>query len=193
MQYRLASGHVDSLSRTGCIQVKRTVLPFINRCHPSGHKFPGTEKNKISKTTTKPTKWPVRPVKTQISLGIRPVWSEPSLCALRVAKDPTPLQADSEDSDQTRRMPRLIWVFAGRTCHFVGFVVLWLKSSETPTLFQSGIACSSKWLKGEKKLKQHTLFKFSYNYLWSSYLYKWLDPSWLHRRNLRYTWKRPLP
>ena len=28
----------------------------------------------------------------------------------------------SEDSDQTGRMPRLIWVFAGRTCHFVGFV-----------------------------------------------------------------------
>ena len=30
---------------------------------------------------------------------------------------------DSEDSDQTGRMPRLIGVFAGRTCHFVGFVV----------------------------------------------------------------------
>ena len=30
---------------------------------------------------TKPTKWPVRPVKTQIRLGICPVWSEPSLSA----------------------------------------------------------------------------------------------------------------
>ena len=29
----------------------------------------------------------------------------------------------SEDSDQTGRMPRLIWFFAGCTCHFVGFVV----------------------------------------------------------------------
>ena len=29
----------------------------------------------------------VRPAKTQISLGIRPVWSESSLCAQRVAKD----------------------------------------------------------------------------------------------------------
>ena len=28
---------------------------------------------------------------------------------------------DTEDSDQTGRMPRLIWVFAGRTGHFVGF------------------------------------------------------------------------
>ena len=29
-------------------------------------------------------------------------------------------------TDQTGRMPRLIWVFAGCTCHFVGFVMLWL-------------------------------------------------------------------
>ena len=38
------------------------------------------------------------------------------------------LQTDSECSDQTGRMPRLILVFAGRTCHFVGFVMLQLKS-----------------------------------------------------------------
>ena len=33
------------------------------------------------------------------------------------------LHGDSEDSDQTGRMPRLIGVFAMRTCHIVGFVV----------------------------------------------------------------------
>ena len=65
----------------------------------------------------------VRPAKTQISLGICPVWSESSLCAEWVATDSSFLHADSEDSDQTGRMPRLIWVFAGRTCHFVGFVM----------------------------------------------------------------------
>ena len=58
--------------------------------------------------TTKQTKLHVRPAKTQISLGIRPVWSESSLCAQWVAKDPSFLHADSEDSDQTGRMPRLI-------------------------------------------------------------------------------------
>ena len=31
--------------------------------------------------------------------------------------------AHSEDSDQTERMPRPIWVFAARSCHFVGFVM----------------------------------------------------------------------
>ena len=30
---------------------------------------------KLSRNTTKPTKWPVRPAKTQVSLGICPVWS----------------------------------------------------------------------------------------------------------------------
>ena len=43
----------------------------------------------------KTTKWHVRPAKTQISLGIRPVWSEPSLCALWVSKDPSFLHADT--------------------------------------------------------------------------------------------------
>ena len=63
----------------------------------------------------KTNKLTVRPAKTHISLGIRPVWSESSLCAQWVAKDPSFLHAYSEDSDQTGRMPRLIWVFAGRT------------------------------------------------------------------------------
>ena len=38
------------------------------------------------------------------------------------------LTVDSEDSDQTGRMPRLMWVFARRTCHFVGFVMSWINS-----------------------------------------------------------------
>ena len=65
----------------------------------------------------KTNKMSVRPAKTQISLGIPPIWSESPLCAqwVHVAKDPRFLHADSEDSDQTGRMPRLIWVFAGRT------------------------------------------------------------------------------
>ena len=53
--------------------------------------------------------------KTQIGLGIRPVWSESLLCAQWVAKGSVFLQVDSEDSDQTGRMRRLIWDFAGRT------------------------------------------------------------------------------
>ena len=52
----------------------------------------------------KTNKMTVRPGKTQISLGIRPVWSESSVCVQLVAKDLWFLYADSEDSDQTGRI-----------------------------------------------------------------------------------------
>ena len=57
----------------------------------------------------------VGPAKTQISLGIRPVSSESSLSAWRKLGSLATYWAHSEDSDQTGRMPRLIWVFPGRT------------------------------------------------------------------------------
>ena len=63
----------------------------------------------------KTNKMAVRPAKTQISLGIRPVWSESSLSAWRSIGSLATHWVHSEDSDQTGRMPRLIWVFAGRT------------------------------------------------------------------------------
>ena len=80
----------------------------------------------LSRLMSKPTQWHVRPAKTQISLGIRSVWSESSLSAWRKLGSLATHWAHSEDSDQTGRMHRLIWVFAGRTCHYVGFVVWWL-------------------------------------------------------------------
>ena len=49
------------------------------------------------------------------------------LCIHWVAKDPSFLHMDREDSDQTGQMPRLIWVSARCICHFVGFVMRRLK------------------------------------------------------------------
>ena len=69
-----------------------------------------------------PTKWHGRQAKTQISLGIRPVWSESSLSAWRKLGSLAIRWAHSEDWSDWR-MPRLIWVFAGHTGHFVGFVM----------------------------------------------------------------------
>ena len=63
----------------------------------------------------KTSKMAVRSAKTQISLGIRPVWSESSLSARRKLGSLATQWAQGEDSDQTGRMPKLIWVFAGRT------------------------------------------------------------------------------
>ena len=84
-----------------------------------------------------------RPAKTQISLGIRPVWSEPSLCAQSVTKDPSFLHTDSEDSDQTGRMRRVIWVFAGRT------VILLV------------LSCRGSFLKGIFWFSRYSLYTFS--------------------------------
>ena len=83
-------------------------------------------KGNLSHHMTKPKQWPVHPARTQISLGTHPIWSESLLCPFWVAKVPMLLHVGSKDSDQTGRMPRLIWVFAGHTDHFVGFVMLWL-------------------------------------------------------------------
>ena len=58
--------------------------------------------------------------------GICPVWSQSSLFAWRKLRSLATHWAHSKDSDQTGQMPSLVWVFAGHTCHFVGFVMHWL-------------------------------------------------------------------
>ena len=85
--------------------------------------YSGPQTKKSEPPHCKTNKMTVQPEKTQISLGIHPVWTESSLCAQWTAKDPSFLHKNSEDSDQTGRMPRLIWVFPGHTCHCVGFVM----------------------------------------------------------------------
>ena len=53
----------------------------------------------------KTNKLALRPVKTQISLGIRPLWSESSLSAWSTLGSLATHWVHIEDSDQTRRMP----------------------------------------------------------------------------------------
>ena len=80
----------------------------------------------MDQSTTKQTKWPERPVKTQISLGFW-VWSETSLSAWRIIGSLASYWAYSEDStDQTMGIYRLIRDSAGHKGHFVGFDVLQL-------------------------------------------------------------------
>ena len=67
------------------------------------------------------------PVKTQVSLGIQPVWSESLLSTWRRFGSLATHEVHREDSDQTGQMPRLIWVFTGCKGNFVGFVVFQLK------------------------------------------------------------------
>ena len=73
----------------------------------------------LSHLMTKRTKWSLRPAKTQIC----PVWSASSLSTWRNIGSSATHGAHCEDSDQSGRMPRLIWVFAGCKVHLVGFVM----------------------------------------------------------------------
>ena len=77
-------------------------------------------KNKqMSCLTTKPTKWSLHPAKILISLDICLVWS---VFTVRSLGSWGPKVSSCEQRRLIRwRMPRLIWVFAGCTCHFVGF------------------------------------------------------------------------
>ena len=75
---------------------------------------------KMSRDMTKPTKW----LCSQRRLGSAWASTQSDQSSLRVwwvAKDPSFLHADSEDSDQIGQMPRLIWVFAGH----ILILVLW--------------------------------------------------------------------
>ena len=62
----------------------------------------------------------VRPAKTQISLRISAGWSESSLSGWTRFGS---LATHKMPCDQTVRVHRLIWVFAGRICNLVGNAV----------------------------------------------------------------------
>ena len=99
-------------------------LPSCRKTGPQGKKSSFTNELPHDKTS----KMTCPPSDDSDQLGHLPSLIRVSLCAQWVAKDPSFLHADSENSDQTVRMPRLIWVFVGRTCHFVCFVsITWRK------------------------------------------------------------------
>ena len=61
---------------------------------------------------------------TKPTKSVRPVWSESSLYAKLVAKDPRFLHAHSVYWSDWVDTQVDIWVFAGRICYFAGFVML---------------------------------------------------------------------
>ena len=103
----------------------------------------------------KTNKMSMCPAKTQISLGICPVWPESSFCAQWVAKDPSFLHVDSEDwSDwaDAQADPSLRWEHS----HFVDFVMRQLILRKKITYeTQSGIKLSSyAWKRWKEKISR---------------------------------------
>ena len=92
-------------------QFQLNKLMFIDQeKHTYINELPHDKANKMARTSSE-----VSDQTGQISLGICPVWSESSLSTWRKLRSLATHWAHSEDSDQTGRMPRLIWVFAGHT------------------------------------------------------------------------------
>ena len=96
------------VSGIGCINSPSFIVCHLDRMR---------KKKWFESRHDKTNKMSVRPAKTQISLGIRPVWSESSLSAWRNIGTSATHWADAQ------AVLNLRWAHT----HFVGFVVSWLK------------------------------------------------------------------
>ena len=118
----------EKMTKPCSISMRKTILGWTS-CFQAvddllrGH-WDGTGFKLIKSPYDETNKMTLRPAKTQTRLSICPVWSESSFSAWRKLGLLATHCAHSEDSDQTGRMLRLIWVFSGRTGRIVGFVML---------------------------------------------------------------------
>ena len=93
----------------------------------------------LSRLTTKPTKWPVHPAKTQISLGTRPVWSVLAVGMKKhyVLSYPlSALQGLRSDSADAQADPSLCWAHRSFCwfCHVVAHFALVSTAPGPPVL-----------------------------------------------------------
>ena len=114
-------------------------------------------------------------------MSLRPVWSESLLCAQWVAKDPSFLHVDSEDSDQTGRI-RPVWSESSLGAHAIllvlsccgSFVKNFLKLSYYSHLMRT---LSSAWLHCTVQLSRsgdHTFYCIPGN--WPIRMLLWYKP-----------------
>ena len=101
--------------------VSRAFYTKVGFCHIPMQLYYGHKVKHIWAATWQNKQNDCAPAKIQISLGIRPVLSKSSLSTWRKLGSLATNSAHSEDSDQTGRMPRLIWVFGGRTVTLLVF------------------------------------------------------------------------
>ena len=103
--------------------VRPCLLPVVDRIISEKKKGEPWQKGPKCCVVRESSKWAaarqnqqnnMRPAKTQISLGIRTIWSESSLCAHWVAKDPSFLHADSEEWADAQADLSLHWAHIRR-------------------------------------------------------------------------------
>ena len=79
-------------------------------------------------------------------------------CALNMKPRTQGFLMRTAKTDQTLRMPRLIWVFAGHTGHFVGFVVLWLNLVSKSNLQQKMFVLTKRTELSSGHIPHYTLY-----------------------------------
>ena len=122
----------------------------------------------------------MRPAKTQINLGIRQpgflasLGSWPSLIrAWRKLGSLATHWAHSKDSDQTGRMPRLIWVFAGRTA-----ILLVLSCRGSYVCYAASFCMKMSLFISQKHLSQN-------NIIFQQVIYEVTSESWNSQMKLQ--------
>ena len=116
-------------------------------------KSPGWVCSVESTSTTKSTKWPVRPAKTQIILGIRPVWSVFAVCMKKPWVLSYPLSAQRRlwsDWVDAQADLSLLWVhshFVGEDCRKLLFNCHQIPTLKVVWVFFSGNFSLTEWCK----------------------------------------------
>ena len=115
----------------------------------------------------------VRKAKSQISLGMRPDWSESLLCAQWVTNiriNAKILCADNTDSDQSEVVHRLIWVFSVRTATLLYFSCRGSLLEDERCINKSS-EHAKNWCPGQPLQSMPTYTKFTLRY-WKSIRFK---------------------
>ena len=118
-------------SRTRLLDPQSDSLSMLRAQLQCKHEPPPYKTNKMAIAPSEDTDQPVHPPSL--------IWSESLLSAWRNIGFSATHWAHCEDSDQTGRMPKLIWVFAGHKGHFVRFVMRWLTFRKCILIFASGL------------------------------------------------------
>ena len=141
---------VTSLLNSVCLEAE-LVLQWISE---KPKKMPTSTLNRLM---TKPANWHVRPAKTQISLGIRPVWSESSLRAQWIGLKLSSCGQRRLDSDQ---LLSLRWAYMPVCwfCHDAAHLELpcWQIAEAVEAQFRLVLSSSEKTFSGLRQCKAQT-------------------------------------
>ena len=149
----------------------RVIVVWLNKAFYATFEPPHDKTNKMT----------VRTAKTQISLGIRPVWSESLLCAQRVAKDPSFFMRTAKTLIRLRGCPGWSESLVGAHAILLVLSVL-LFNLKSPTVGATGSSagCGPPPVRNRSFLSETSRFLCFFFKVFSSKLPPACESSWWH-------------